>query len=135
VRRADGKLYHRALEVLDLHYLLSFYGNDGRLEPQLLLGAAVVALREQPLITPRVVGDAKEANPESLAMSNLEEQRPAVQITHEPLSLEEMSKLWTTMIQTRYLLSTTCVCRGVFLEGDREGPPLPPPGKPHVRGP
>ncbi|HVZ34121.1 MAG TPA: Pvc16 family protein, partial [Polyangiaceae bacterium] len=45
-RRSDGSLYHRVLTVLDLHYLLSFYGSDARLEPQLLLGAASLALRE-----------------------------------------------------------------------------------------
>jgi hypothetical protein len=32
-----------------------------------------------------------------------------------------MSRLWTSVIQTRYLLSTTCVAESVFIEGSRSG--------------
>lgn len=134
-RRADGSLHHRVVQVLDLHYLLSFYGNDAQLEPHLLLGAASVALREQPVITPSVVNDAKASNPGALADSDLGAQRPPVQIAQQSLSLEEMSRLWTTLIQTRYLLSTVCLCQGVFIEGERPAPPPPPPGQPVVKGP
>lgn len=125
-RRADGSLSQRALQVLDLHYLLSFYGNDARLEPQLLLGAACVALREQPLLTAAVVNDARAANAEAIGASDLADQRPAVQVAQQSLSIEEMSRLWTTLIQTRYLLSTCCICQGVFIEGDRYPIPAPP---------
>jgi hypothetical protein len=128
-RRHDGRLLQPVVEVLDLHYLLSFYGNDALLEPQLLLGAASVALRQQPILTPSVVKDAKDANLDVLGASDLAEQRPCVQITHQSLSLEEMSKLWTTLIQTRYLLSTNCICQGVFVEG-KPPPSVPTQGVP-----
>ena len=132
-RRHDGSLFHRVVQVLDLHYLLSFYGDDAQLEPHLLLGAASVALREQPAITPSVIRDAKTAHRDALEASDLAEQRPHVQIAQQSLSLEEMSKLWTTMIQTRYLLSTVCVCQGIFIEGQSAAPPTPPAGKPSIK--
>ena len=124
-RNFEGKLLHPVVQVLELHYLLSFYGNDAHLEPQLLLGAAALALREQPVLTPAVIEDSRAANPELLGHSDLAAQRPCVQITHHSLSIEEMSKLWTTLIQTRYLLSTNCICQSVFIEG-KAAPPAPP---------
>ena len=39
-RRSDGELLQRPQAALVLHYLLSFFGDDGKLEPQRLLGAA-----------------------------------------------------------------------------------------------
>lgn len=130
-RRSDGTLLQPVVQVLELHYLLSFYGNDAHLEPQLLLGAASLALREQPVLTPTVIEDSRASNPELLGHSDLAKQRPCVQIAHQSLSIEEMSKLWTTLIQTRYLLSTNCICQSVFIEG---ASPLPaPPAPKNVR--
>ena len=44
VRRADGSLLNRPEQALDLHYLLTFSGDENALEPQRMLGAAVTGL-------------------------------------------------------------------------------------------
>src|SRR6266487_1097414 len=40
-RRADGTVLQRPIAALDLHYMISFYGNENELEPQRLLGSVV----------------------------------------------------------------------------------------------
>src|SRR5262249_27882379 len=41
-RRQDGSLAAAPQVALDLHYVFTFYGDDTKLEPQLLLGAVVL---------------------------------------------------------------------------------------------
>ena len=50
-RRPDGTLAQRARAAVDLHYLLTFYGNDAEFEPQRLLGATVRTFHARPIIT------------------------------------------------------------------------------------
>jgi hypothetical protein len=50
-RRADGTVVERPQVALDLHYLLTFYGNENDLEPQRLLGGVVRTLHARPLLT------------------------------------------------------------------------------------
>src|ERR1700722_66007 len=50
VRRADGSLLNRPEQALDLHYLLTFSGDENALEPQRMLGAAVTALVADPVL-------------------------------------------------------------------------------------
>lgn len=50
-RNARGQLVQRPRAALDLHYLLSFYGDENELEPQRLLGSAMHILRAQPVLT------------------------------------------------------------------------------------
>ena len=49
-RTGDGELRQRPQAALDLHYLLTFYGNETELEPQRLLGSAVRTLHAQPIL-------------------------------------------------------------------------------------
>jgi hypothetical protein len=43
-RTHDNKLLRKPQAAVDLHYLLTFYGDYSTLEPQRLLGAATLAL-------------------------------------------------------------------------------------------
>ena len=57
-RAANGTLTSRPTAALDLHYLLSFYGNETELEPQRMLGAAVRDLHAQPVLLRQMIQDA-----------------------------------------------------------------------------
>ena len=46
-RNRKGELAERSRTALDLHYLLSFFGNEALLEPQRLLGSAVRTLSDR----------------------------------------------------------------------------------------
>ena len=50
-RRADGTLIERPRVALNLHYLLSFYGNETECEPERLLAKAVSGLHTQPQLS------------------------------------------------------------------------------------
>jgi hypothetical protein len=118
-RHADGAPAQRPQVALDLHYLLSFYGDEGQLEPQRLLGSAVRTLHARPVLTRQSVRNTV-VNPAFffLAASNLAEAVELVKFTPLPLSLEELSKLWSVFFQTAYTLSIAYQGTVVLIESD-----------------
>ena len=52
-----------AKAALDLHYLLSFFGSEGQLEPQRLLGSAVRTLHTYSVLTRQMISDAMSSTP------------------------------------------------------------------------
>jgi hypothetical protein len=112
-RDSQGRLVQRPCAALDLHYLMTFYGDDTRFEPQLLLGSVVRTLHEQPILTRDLIANTLDANP-GLADSDLAEAVELVKFTPAALALEELSKLWSVFFQTPYTLSVayqgTVIC-------------------------
>lgn len=118
-RRTDGRLVQRPQAALNLHYLLTFYGDEDRLEPQRLLGSAVRTLHTMPIITRQVIRETI-ANPlfSFLASSNLADEVELVKLTPTPLSTEELSKLWSVFPQTPYALSIAYQGTVVLIESE-----------------
>ena len=93
-RNAAGQAGQRPVAALDLHYLLTFYGNDGQLEPQRVLGSVVRSLHAQPLLTRQMIRDTVTDPAYSyLATSNLADAVDPVRFSPLSFSLEELSKL------------------------------------------
>jgi hypothetical protein len=98
--------------ALDLYYLLTAYAeNNNELISQFLLSRAMRAMHDSPLLMPADLSSA-------LAASDLHDQVERVRTTPQPLSLEEMSKLWMTF-QTQYRLSTAYQVSVVLIESTR----------------
>jgi len=116
-RRDDGSLSGRPRVALDLHYLLTFYGQDNQLEPQRLLGRAVQTLHAQPVLTRQQVRSAV-TTVGFLVASNLADEVELVKLSPLSLSLEELSKLWSVFFQTAYVLSVAYQGTVVLIEGD-----------------
>ncbi|PXF58912.1 MAG: DUF4255 domain-containing protein [Candidatus Methanogaster sp.] len=118
-RRNDGGLVQRPQAALDLHYLLTFYGDEEKLEPQRLLGSVVRTLHTMPIITRQVIRDTI-TNPlfDFLAGSNLADEVELVKLTPTPLSTEELSKLWSVFFQTPYALSIAYQGTVVLIESE-----------------
>jgi hypothetical protein len=116
-RRAAGDLVQRPQIALDLHYLMSFYGDDLSLEPQRLLGSTMAFLHSQPMITrsqiEAVVGDNSKP---FLAQSDLAGQPELVRFTPLTISLEELSRLWSVLLQVQYVLSVAYKASVVLVE-------------------
>jgi hypothetical protein len=132
-RRSDGTQVQPAQAALDLHYLLTFYGDDKELEPQRLLGSAVRTLHTQPVLTRELIGDvvaAANANPAihpSLVTTDLADAIDVVRVCPMPLDLEQLSKLWSVFFQTPYALSTAYTASVVLIEDASKvstGPPV-----------
>lgn len=103
-RDSDGRLARRPQAALDLHYLLTFYGDDQALEPDRMLGAVARDLHARPALSGQTIQDAI-AGRGDLAGSDLAEAFESVKFTPTQLTLDELSKLWSVMVQTPHALS------------------------------
>ena len=122
VRSSNGQLVRRPQASVALHYLLSFYGDDGELEPQRVLGSVVRTLHARPIVTRaliQAVTDAARDNPPihpDLADSDLAEQIDVVRVSPLALNLEELSKLWSVFFQVPYALSVAYQASVVLID-------------------
>ncbi len=116
-RRSGGEVVQRPVAALDLHYLMSFYGDDLKLEPQRLLGSAMAFLHSQPQLTrAQIQAAAADASKPFLSGADLADQTDLVRFSPMSLTLDELSRLWSVFLQTHYVLSTTFKASPVFLE-------------------
>jgi Pvc16 N-terminal domain len=127
-RRADGQLLQRPVAALDLNYLLTFFGTEAQLEPQRLLGSVVRTLHSQPLLTRDRIKTTIGLGLFSpfLGESNLADAVELVKFTPLPLSLDELSKLWSVYFQTPYSLSIAYQATVVLIEGEEATRPALP---------
>jgi hypothetical protein len=139
-RTADRTLVRRPQTALDLHYLLTFHGDDADLVPQLLLGAVARQLHAEPVLGPDQIAQAVADETGSgayghfLQSSDLADQIELVRITPANLSLEELNKLWMTFPNADYVLSAAYVAGVVLIEtGDEPPGTAPPPRAPQVK--
>lgn len=124
-RRASGELLQRPQVALNLHYLLTFYGKESDLEPQRLLGSVVRTLQARPLLNRQQI-QAAISSSSFLANSNLDDEVERVKFTPLPLSLEELSKIWSVLFQTIHTLSLVYEGSVVLIESeDRPQQALP----------
>jgi hypothetical protein len=125
-RDPDGGLMRRPTAALDLHYLFTVHGDETKFEPQLILGTVIRELHAQPLLSRKAITDAIAAAKDSLLdLSNLAEAE-TVRFTPLPLGLDELSKLWASLFQTKFALSVTYSASVVLIEAEQQAtPPLP----------
>jgi uncharacterized protein DUF4255 len=102
---------------LVLHYLVTPYVRDGNdIEAHRMLGAAMRALHEHPVLTPRDLADGG-------AYSDVSRQIERIRITWQPLGEKDIYSLWSAF-QTQYRLSAAYEVRVVLI--DSRMPPRTP---------
>lgn len=126
-RGPDGRARGRSRVALDLHYLVSFYGNETRLEPQRLMGSVIRTLHEHAELSRAVIERTiTDKNLTFLAKSDLANEVELVKLTRISLSLEELSKLWSVLFQTPHALSVVYTGTVVLIDGlEAPHPALP----------
>jgi hypothetical protein len=129
-RGSDGQsLVARPRQALDLHYLLTFSGDESTLEPQRLLGLTVSTLASRPVLSPELIrrfaGDAVTPN-DWQQHSDLADQRDSVRFSLHPMDLEDSTKLMSSLFHSNYRLSIAYQATAVLIEG-REVPTPPTP--------
>jgi hypothetical protein len=123
-RDSAGRVLQRPKVSLELHYLLSFYGDESTLAPQRMMAAVVAGLHARPLLTMERAAAFVQANQTAgepfdyLADSRLAEQGSDVRLVPAALNLEELSKLWSVFFQVPYALSCAYKAAVVVVEAD-----------------
>jgi Pvc16 N-terminal domain len=123
-RRGD-MLVRRPQAALILHYLISFYGKDDELQPARMMAAVVRDLHAHAVLKADFIAQARTAHGNILTDSDLGDGERII-LTPEALSLEDMSRLWSIMMQTPYALSVAYEAAVVLLDA-RESAPAPLP--------
>lgn len=118
-RRANGDLIQRPRAALDLHYLMTFHGDEGKLVPQRVLGSVIRSLHAQPILPREFIRKTIARNEfDFLVKSNLADAIELVKFSPLPLSLEDLSKLWSVYFQTPYSLSIAYQATVVLIESE-----------------
>ncbi|MFH7242461.1 MAG: DUF4255 domain-containing protein [Spirulina sp.] len=118
-QRARNKRTPWRQAALELHYMLSFYGNEAELEPQRLMGSVVRTFNDRTLLPAELIQDTLNDSTFSyLDQSDLGQQVQEIQITPEDLTLEDLSKVWSVFFQTPYALSIAYKVMAVVIDGE-----------------
>ncbi|WP_329206308.1 DUF4255 domain-containing protein [Streptomyces sp. NBC_00683] len=123
-RAADGTLRNRAAAPLDLHYVISAYGEETELVGQRLLGCVIRTLHEIPVL-PRELIELAADRPH-LAGTDLADSLQKVRFTPTVMDIDETSKLWGMLHQTPYTLSVAYQASLVVIEGREKPVPAKP---------
>ncbi|QHN04123.1 DUF4255 domain-containing protein [Granulicella sp. WH15] len=139
-RDASGNVLMRPTVAFDLDYLFTFYGDDANLEPQRLMGAITVALHEMPVLSADEISKALTAmqpfkgSPFNAAPFNAPPWQPDLQLGAQrvrvsllPLTLDELSKLWSVFYQIPYALTVAYQASVVLMQRESLVPQSAPP--------
>jgi len=118
-RDSGGAMLTRPRAALDLHYLITTYG--AAFEPQHLLGIVVRALHSTPFLTKKEIDDAS-----AIVKGVFGSEVDSVKFIPAPISLDELSKLWSVFFQTKYALSATYQASVVVIDARQTAAPALP---------
>jgi Pvc16 N-terminal domain len=127
-RNSNGMLLNRPTVAINLHYILTAYTDDNEdIISQQILGSAMRILEERPVLTPELIRAAIQSNPQDeLADSDLADQVEKVKVTLESLTIEEITKLWSSFFQINYRTSVSYLATVVLIDSTIiPGPSLP----------
>jgi len=129
-RASDGTLLKRPAAAIDLHFLISAYGEETELVGQRLIGSVVRTLHEIPVLPKELIEEA--AQRPYLEGSDLAESLQKVRFTPTQMDIDETSKLWGMLNNTPYTLSAVYQAALVLLDGHQKPLPAKPVERPEV---
>ncbi|WP_381800062.1 Pvc16 family protein [Streptomyces niveus] len=130
-RATDGTLIKRPAAALDLHFLITAYGDETALVGQRLIGSVVRTLHEIPILPKDIIELAGERP--YLTGSDLAESAQRVRFTPTVMDIDETSKLWGMLYQTPYSLSVVYQAVLVLIDGRETPAARKPVERPDVR--
>jgi hypothetical protein len=125
VRGSDGALRHPPVLALNLHYLLTAYGEDNdQKDSQHLLAHAMSLVHDNAVFSREQIRTAIGGDP-AVAASDLADQFELVKVAPNSMSTEDLFRLWSAF-QTNYRLSVGYEASVVLIERPhRTAAPLP----------
>jgi hypothetical protein len=129
-RDSKGELVRSASLGLNLFYLLTPYTshNDSTqdIQPQQVLAKALMVLHETPTLDRKKILKVRQDSTKILdkkAVDHLENQIELVKINPVSLSIDEMSKLWSSCFQIHYRPSVVYHASVILLESEKQTRP------------
>ncbi|MDA0866343.1 MAG: DUF4255 domain-containing protein, partial [Cyanobacteria bacterium] len=105
--------------ALELHYMVSVYGDDNELAPQRLIGSVVRTLNDIGNISPDLIRETcEDASLSFLNGSTLANNFQQLTVMSLDLNLEDLSKTWSIFFQAPYILSVAYKVMVVTLESE-----------------
>lgn len=124
-RSAAGTSLRPGQLALNLHFVLSFYGDHEAFEPELMLAQVMLALEHEPLLSKTTLDNAT-AEHDELSGSDLADANAKLRVQRELLSIDDFSKIWSIFYQVPYAISLIYEVSHVVIETDDPIPlPLP----------
>lgn len=121
-RRSKGDLAKQTQIGLDLHYILTYYGNEEELEPERLMCSSMRAMIDNAVLFPETIQQTiRDPKYAYLADSNLDQQIEKVKIMPSKMNFEEFSKIWSAYFQPPRALSFAFVVSAILVEGNKSG--------------
>ncbi len=111
--------------ALNLHYVLSFYGDYDKFEPDLMLGEVMLALEHEPELSKATITAAIDDNDE-IEDSDLVKALAKLRVSRQMMTLDDFSKVWSIFYQVPYALSLAYEVSHVTIETS-DVPPAPAP--------
>jgi hypothetical protein len=122
--------------AMELHYMVSVYGDENELIPQRLMGSVLRTLNEIGDIPAALIRETcEDATLSFLEGSTLADELQQMTVMALDFSLDDLSKTWSIFFQAPYILSMAYKVMVVMLESDtplQVG--LPIIGKPQIGG-
>jgi len=109
----------------NLHYIISFYGDHDKFEPDLMLGEVMLALEHEPVLSKTTVTSAIDDNDE-IGDSDLADALARLRVTRQLMTIDDLSKVWSIFYQVPYVLSLAYEVNYVVIE-TTDVPPVPLP--------
>jgi Pvc16 N-terminal domain len=115
-RSAFGKPLASPVLKLDLDYMITFFGDDAKLDPQRLLGLVVGGLNAEPYLKNDVLRSAIVTTP--WLGGGGDPELPSEQIRIAPLNMppDAMARLWSEFVNVPYQLTQLYTATPVALE-------------------
>ena len=125
-RDVRGGIISKPLVGLDLHYLLTPFSKENEeILTQQILASTIRILHEKSFLTRQILEhefgliEASDAS-DKILDSDLAEQNESVTLVNKPLSVEELTKLWSSYFQTNYRLSVAYVVSPLIIDSKKE---------------
>lgn len=124
-RGAAGLMRNPSKLALNLHYVMSFYGDHDAFEPDHMLGEVMLALEHEPALSKTTVASAI-ADSEALEDSDLVDALARLRVTRQLMTIDDFSKVWSIFYQVPYTLSLAYEVNHVMIES-ADTTPVPTP--------
>jgi hypothetical protein len=121
-RNSRGDLVQRPRVAIDLHYFVTFYGDDTVLEPQRVMGIMLRTFHTQPVLSPAIITQTISTFPDNvqplLLKSNLASETDPVRITPTAMTADDLARLWSIFsFKASFSLSATLQASVLFVDG------------------